>query len=55
MHIRCSKCGRIEDLPDGTGVTDCDREILLETGFVVTERRVEFLGVCADCRSGEKQ
>lgn len=48
-HIRCLHCGRIDDLPAEAGITECDREILQDTGYTVKERRVEFLGVCAEC------
>lgn len=52
-HIRCMRCGRIDDLPSDAGVTECDREILQDAGYTVKERRVEFLGICSDCRRGE--
>lgn len=51
QHIRCTECGRIDDLPDGTAVTHCDREILEGTGYEIIERRVEFLGICPGCRA----
>jgi Fur family ferric uptake transcriptional regulator len=51
QHIRCTKCGRIDDLPEGTAVTHCDREALESTGYEIIDRRVEFIGICPDCRS----
>ena len=50
QHIRCTKCGRIEDLPDGTSVTQCDKDMIERTGYEIIERRVEFIGVCPECR-----
>ena len=52
-HIRCMHCGRVDDLPAEAGITECDREILQDTGYTVKERRVEFLGVCAECGKAE--
>lgn len=51
QHIRCTECGRIDDLPVGTAVTRCDRELLENTGYEIIERRVEFIGICPDCRA----
>ena len=51
QHIRCTECGRIDDLPAGTAVTRCDREILENTGYEIIERRVEFIGICPGCRA----
>lgn len=50
QHIRCTKCGRIEDLPDGISVTQCDKDMIERTGYEIIERRVEFIGLCPDCR-----
>ncbi len=51
QHIRCTECERIDDLPAGTAVTRCDREILENTGYEIIERRVEFIGICPACRA----
>lgn len=50
QHIRCTECGRIEDLPGNDSVTQCDMELIEQTGYEVIERRVEFIGICPDCR-----
>lgn len=49
-HIRCTCCGRIDDVPSGGTLTECDRGILRSTGYRVLRRRVEFLGLCPVCR-----
>jgi Fur family ferric uptake transcriptional regulator len=49
QHIRCTRCGRIDDLPADTAVTRCDMELLENTGYEILERRVEFIGICPDC------
>jgi Fur family ferric uptake transcriptional regulator len=49
IHIRCMRCGRIDDLPFEAGVAECDREVQAAAGYIVKERRVEFIGICPDC------
>ncbi len=49
-HIRCIRCGRINDLPGGREPTKYDKDIVKGTGYRVLERRVEFVGVCPTCR-----
>jgi Fur family ferric uptake transcriptional regulator len=51
-HIRCIRCGRIDDLPEGAGITECDEDMIRSTGYQLVDRRVEFLGLCPACRSG---
>lgn len=47
-HIECTKCGRVDDL-------SLDAPIELEalaaekTGYLVSGRRIQFIGVCPDC------
>lgn len=53
QHIRCIRCGRIDDLETETEIAECDREILETTGYEVVERRFEFLGLCPACREKE--
>jgi Fur family ferric uptake transcriptional regulator len=55
QHIRCTECGRIDDLPAGAAVTSCDMDLLRQTGYEVVERRVEFIGVCPECRKGRAE
>jgi Fur family ferric uptake transcriptional regulator len=50
QHIRCTKCGRIEDLPGNSSVAQCDQDLIEQTGYEIIERRVEFIGICPDCR-----
>lgn len=50
QHIRCTECGRIDDLNTDTAVTSCDMALIARTGYEVIERRVEFIGVCPYCR-----
>ncbi|UCF05008.1 MAG: transcriptional repressor [bacterium] len=49
-HIRCIRCGRIDDLSIERQITECDREAIEATGYEAVERRVEFLGICPVCK-----
>jgi len=49
-HIRCIRCGRIEDIPGEQVPPECDRDAIRATGYTLIERRVEFLGICPACR-----
>lgn len=50
QHIRCIRCGRIDDLRGDPLPTECDRDVLASTGYELIERHVEFLGICPACR-----
>ena len=54
-HIRCIRCGRIDDLPEGSGITECDQDMIHATGYEVIERRIEFLGICPACKTDGHQ
>ena len=48
-HVRCTQCGRVDD------VTDFECSLSLEPprflgGYEVVGHRLEFLGVCRECR-----
>jgi Fe2+ or Zn2+ uptake regulation protein len=47
-HIRCDSCGRVEEVP-GCVVDDASAQVRSLTGFQVTNHRVVFGGLCADC------
>ena len=53
QHIRCIRCGRIDDLAEGSKPSACDRSLVKGTGYRVIERRVAFLGICPACRKKE--
>ncbi len=48
-HVRCTRCGRVEDLPaeclEGYRTEPAER-----LGFAVSGCRFELLGLCPDCR-----
>jgi Fur family ferric uptake transcriptional regulator len=49
QHIRCLRCGRIEDVSAGLARSKCGERVAKETGYRVIGRRVEYLGVCPAC------
>ena len=52
-HARCLECGRIGDLPD-VPLTEPGAWVRRTEGWEIIERRVEYLGICPECRSGTK-
>jgi Fur family ferric uptake transcriptional regulator len=48
-HLRCLQCGRVEDVPGSAAAIS--REWPEEcNGFCVVGHRLEFVGLCAQCR-----
>jgi Fur family ferric uptake transcriptional regulator len=48
-HVRCSECGRVEDLP--LAQVPFDEAVLREaTAYTIYSHRIEFFGVCPRCR-----
>ena len=50
QHVRCVRCGRIDDIPESAPAGERDREIVRRAGYRLVERRIEYLGVCLSCR-----
>ena len=51
-HIRCSGCGRVDDVRV-TGLEAPLRTVSTETGYAVTGHRQEFEGLCPTCQDEE--
>lgn len=54
-HIRCIICGRIDDIPSVGPIPERDRRAARAAGYRLLERRVQYIGVCAACRSKEEE
>jgi Fe2+ or Zn2+ uptake regulation protein len=56
QHIRCVRCGRIEDVASVPRLSAHERGVIRRTGYRLLERRVEFLGLCPACgkKAGER-
>ncbi len=48
-HARCRCCGAVADLP----ARSLGAAVGLPEGFLVENRRLEYIGVCAACRAGQ--
>ena len=51
-HVICVRCKRILD-PDLASLRDMTQEVAAETGFEIITHRLDFFGICPDCR-GQK-
>lgn len=49
-HLICTKCKKIID-PDLDTVSHLEKEIAKETGFRITNHRLDFYGVCPECQN----
>jgi Fur family ferric uptake transcriptional regulator len=50
-HIRCMRCNRVADAPAGSCRVST-KAVQRDSGFDVLEYRLEFAGICPDCRDG---
>lgn len=48
-HLVCNKCGSIFDY-HGRDLDDIEAEVTRDTGFQVSSRRLDFFGICPNCR-----
>ncbi len=53
-HLVCERCGRSIDVGD-VGIAPIARAIEKRTGFEVDSHRIEFFGLCPDCRAGGRR
>ncbi len=53
VHLRCRRCGYVEDLPDSEATA---RQLAerpeQDYGFEILATRVEYIGLCPGCRTG---
>jgi Fur family ferric uptake transcriptional regulator len=54
-HIRCIRCGRVDDLAGPADARAGDDGAVERLGYVVLERRVDFVGICPACREKEER
>ncbi len=48
-HIRCLKCGRVDDMPIGR-IDALDSLSLQPHGYKVLDHHLEFIGICPMCQ-----
>ena len=51
-HVVCVKCKKIVD-PELESLSDMSQEVEADTGFQILTHRLDFFGVCEDCRRNE--
>ena len=51
-HLVCSRCGRVVDFT-ACDLTDLEKTLSEETGFVIDGHLLELSGLCPDCRPAE--
>jgi Fur family ferric uptake transcriptional regulator len=49
-HVRCVRCGRVDDVPIKPAV-GLERAARKATGYSITGHQVEFVGLCARCKT----
>jgi len=52
-HAICVRCGKIID-PDLSTLEDVTAEVADETGFDILTHRLDFFGICGDCKRRER-
>jgi Fur family peroxide stress response transcriptional regulator len=52
INLICDICGKIQDLEGGLPISS--EEVMHRSGFQVLDSRMEYHGVCADCRARRK-
>jgi Fur family peroxide stress response transcriptional regulator len=50
-HVICTKCGAIDD-PQFSGMEKMSSEMADKSGFSITHHRLDFFGLCPQCRNG---
>ena len=53
-HVRCTRCGRVDDIPIEP-ITSIEREASSASEYEIFGHRVEFIGLCPDCRGKVKK
>jgi Fur family peroxide stress response transcriptional regulator len=51
-HVICTVCGNIVD-PETDTVQNIAEDIAKETGYFITDQRLDFFGICPKCQKGK--
>ena len=51
-HVICTVCGKIVD-PEPDAVQNISEDIAKETGYFITDQRIDFFGICPECQKGK--
>ena len=50
-HVICTVCGNIVD-PEPDMTTNISENIAKQTGYFITNQRLDFFGICPECQKG---
>jgi len=53
-HIRCIRCGRVVDAPIKT-INRLNDDVRKQTDYMILGHRLEYIGICPDCRKKEDE
>jgi Fur family ferric uptake transcriptional regulator len=53
-HIRCIRCGRVVDAPIET-INRLNDDVRRQTDYMILGHRLEYVGICPDCRKKEDE
>ena len=54
-HVRCTRCGRVDESGEACLVAEAAERVGAATGFAVAGHHLVFTGLCPDCqRMGER-
>lgn len=48
-HLACDRCGRVEEIGEQY-ITPVAERVAADLGFTIDDARMDFYGLCADCR-----
>jgi len=52
-HLICTECRKIMD-PSLSALADVTQKLVEETGFKITNHRLDFFGICPECQKKEE-
>jgi len=51
-HVICTVCGNIVD-PEPDALPSISKDIAEQTGYFITNQRIDFFGICPECQKGK--
>ena len=53
-HLACDRCGRVEEIGENY-ISPVAERVAADLGFTIDDARLDFYGLCADCRAAEQR
>jgi Fur family transcriptional regulator, ferric uptake regulator len=51
-HLACDRCGRVDEIGEAY-IRPVAERVAMDLGFAIDDARLDFYGLCADCRARE--